>query len=147
MKIGFQIPGFLDIRHNIRLFEYPNPTFCISYPIRPESDFLLFDDIRIRLFDIRSITNTYLYISLSDINNHITSNLNIGNLHTLAWPWTSGEVERMLSYFLPRYLCPTAIKGILKACKAPVVSLNSTGAPIPMTPEIWRGNDFRRRLL
>ena len=41
----------------------------------------------------------------------------------------------MLSYFLPRYLCPTAIKGILKACKAPVVSLNSTGAPIPMTPE------------
>ena len=49
----------------------------------------------------------------------------------------------MLSYFLPRYLCPTAIKGILKACKAPVVSLNSTGAPIPMTPEkMTMGKDF-----
>ena len=52
----------------------------------------------------------------------------------------------MLSYFLPRYLCPTAIKGILKACKAPVVSLNSTGAPIPMTPENDKGKRFCRLL-
>ena len=50
----------------------------------------------------------------------------------------SGTVERMLSY-LPNLGCraalPTDIKGILNACKAPVVSDSAAGCPIPMMPE------------
>ena len=53
------IIGYPIFDKNIWLFEYLTPTFGTFYSIRPDSDFWLFEFIRIRLLSIRFIINIY----------------------------------------------------------------------------------------
>lgn len=57
---------------------------------------------------------------------------------TLACPAISGAVVRTLEYFAPKLWSAgsgaTEINGMLKACKAPVVSESDAGSPIPIIP-------------
>jgi len=59
---------------------------------------------------------------------------------TLACPAMSGAVVRTLEYFAPRLWSAgsgaTETKGMLKAWRAPVVSVREAGSPIPIIPGI-----------